>query len=338
MHKIIRKLATYLILLFSLSSCTISSDDLSRKGYTVNIENSNLNYRKWLSNEKAENLIIAIHGYNDYSNSFEIPANFLLKFNIEMVAFDLKGFGKNPNNGEWFNIDYHLNDLIKNIRKIKKENPEKNIYLLGESMGGAILFSLIAKNKNLPIKGVIFVAPAVWNFSKTNFLKSLPLKFFSKILPNLKVSGKGIIKVKASNNIEMLEKLAADKFFVHKPTLKSLQGVIDLMDESFLDSENYLQNPNYETLILIPLIDEIVPRKPLLSLLSDEHIKKNLGRKVKIGIYDGSYHMMLRDVQGNDITRELKEWIFNKKIVENFYSFRNIEKRLRNARFYHRLD
>ena len=328
---------TYL-LFFSLSACTTRTNEALREYSTKNFENLPYHYREWVPYETAENLVLAIHGYNDYSNSFDIPARFLSKFNIEMVAFDLKGFGKNLDNGEWFELNHHLNDLTHTIKKIKKENPKKKIYLLGESMGGAILFSLINKQKSLPIEGVVFVAPAIWDFSKTNFLKSLTLRFFSKILPNFKISGKGVVNIKASNNTTMLKKLAADEFFVHKPTLKSLQGIIDLMDESFIDSKHYLQNPSYDTLILIPLIDEIVPRRPFLGLLDDELVKKNLDKNIKIGVYDNSYHMMLRDLQGNDVTRELKEWIFDKKIVENFYSFKNIEERLRNNEFYHRLD
>ena len=52
-------------------------------------------------------------------------------------------------------------------------------------MGGAILISLINRYKDLPIDGVILIAPAIWNFTETNFLKSIPLRAFSKIFPNL---------------------------------------------------------------------------------------------------------------------------------------------------------
>ena len=38
-------------------------------------------------------------------------------------------------------------------------------------MGGAIVTSLANKYKNLPIEGVILVAPAIWNFYRKNFFK-----------------------------------------------------------------------------------------------------------------------------------------------------------------------
>ena len=71
--------------------------------------------------KSSSNLIVAIHGYNDYSNAFKIPADFLLEYNIETIAFDLRGFGRNQDKGNWFNLDVHLDDIKFNIEKIKKE-------------------------------------------------------------------------------------------------------------------------------------------------------------------------------------------------------------------------
>ena len=73
-----------------------------------------------------------------------------------------------------------------------------------------------------------------------------------------------------------------DDFFIHKPTFKSLQGVVNLMDKAYKDTEEYFKNPSYKTLIMIPLKDEIVPRKPLIKLLKDERIKSNFSDKIKI--------------------------------------------------------
>ena len=89
--------------------------------------------------------------------------------------------------------------------------------------------------------------------------------------PSIKVSGKGIVKIQASDNLKILKELSMDDLFIHKnPTFQSLQGVVDLMDEAYKDTEEYFKNPSYKTLIMIPLKDEVVPRKPLIKLLKDE--------------------------------------------------------------------
>jgi len=205
-------------------------------------------------------------------------------------------------------------------------------------MGGAIVLSLANSQKNLPIDGIILIAPALWNFSQTNTFKSFTMKVFSNIFPKLKISGKSWVDVKASDNIQILKELSNDPLFVHEPNFRSLYGIIRLMDVSYEDSLNFFKNPNYETLLLVPVRDEIVPRKPLLKLLENENVKKNLNNQIKLGVYNFSYHMMLRDIQGDFISREIKEWIFDKDSVLNLKSFTNSLKKLQNKKFYHILD
>ena len=289
-------------------------------------------------NFEYSNIILAIHGYNDYSNSFKIPGEYLSKNSIALTAFDLNGFGKNKNKGKWFGLTQHIKDINLNLKKIKNENPNKKIFLLGESMGGAITLSFVNRFRNLPIDGVILVAPAIWNFTETNFWKSIPLKILSKVFPSFKVSGKGIIRVQASDNLKLLKELSMDDFFIHKPTFESLQGVIDLMDEAYKDTEKYFRDPSYETLIMVPLKDEIVPRKPLIKLLNDEKIKQNFSDKIKIVVYDESYHMILRDLNGDQITEDLKNWVIGKGIDPSNPNFSDILKQIENTKFYHRLD
>ena len=120
----------------------------------------------WKANKYEDAVIIAIHGYNDYSNSFQIPATFLAKSRISTISFDLRGFGMNEDRGTWFPLSVHVNDVTFFISHIRNKFPKKKIFLLGESMGGAIVISTLIKNKDLQIDGVILVAPAIWNFSK----------------------------------------------------------------------------------------------------------------------------------------------------------------------------
>ena len=318
--------------LFSITSC------ISKIERNVEQQLNSFLYMNWKPKIDYSNTILAIHGYNDYSNSFKIPGQYLSDNKIELISFDLRGFGRNSDKGNWYNLEFHHSDIIFNIKKIKKNNPKKKIYILGESMGGAIAISLANRYKELPIDGVILVAPAIWNFTKTNFLKSIPVKVLSKIFPNLKISGKGIIKVKASNNSKMLKELSEDNFFIHKPNLKSLQGMINLMDESYEDAVKYLNNPSYRTLILVPLKDEIVPRKPLIKILQNNGIKINESNLISIGAYKDSYHMILRDLDGNNITKDIKDWIFEIKNIEENVNFKDVLKIFENTHFYHRLD
>ena len=301
-------------------------------------EDYNYNFKTWDAEDEPKFIVLAIHGFNDYSNSFLMPAQFFSKFQIKTISYDLRGFGANKDAKKWFPLNVHMFDIKKIIFKLKKENPEKKIFLLGESMGGAILLSLISQENSLPIEGVILVAPAIWNFSELNPVKSFILKNFSKLFPKLSISGKGLVNVQASDNEEMLKQLSKDKNFIHKPYLESIYGITKLMDLSFENTKIYLRKPSYNTLIILPLLDEIVPRKPIKSLLDEYNIKKNIEKKIDLGVYEKNYHMILRDLDGNRVSREIKEWIFDRKKVKSLYSFTRSLEKIENSKYIHQLD
>ena len=304
---------------------------LFNKNYDFNLVN-------WEAEEDSNIIVLAIHGYNDYSNAFKEPAKIFSKHGISTYSFDLRGFGTNSSLGDWFELEVHCHDIKKIILDLKFKNPSKKIFLLGESMGAAISISLTNQIDELPLDGLILVAPAIWNFSESNYFKSLFLKFFSTILPKLKVSGKGIIKIRPSNNIEMLREYSNDPLVIGKPNLRSLHGVVNLMDQSFRDTKEYLLNPKFPTLLIIPMIDEIVPRKPLIKILKDTKVKKNFSKLINLEIYENNFHMILRDIDGNKITNDIKDWIKKEKKINNSKSISKIIKKLEDSNYYHRLD
>ena len=279
---------------------------------------------------------MAIHGYNDYSNSFKIPAEYLSKSNIFTFSFDLDGFGRNDNSSFWFPLSVHKQVIKEELLKLKKQYPKKKIFLLGESMGGAIITSLMTNDRELPIDGAVLVAPAMWNFSESNFFKSLFMSLVSKLFPNLKVSSKGWVEVQASDNQEVLKELSKDKYFIHHPNLKSLNGIIELMDESYKDAKKFFSQPSYNTLVVIPIKDEIVPRKPLIELLEATKIK-SYDFSSNFLIFESNYHMILRDIKGDDVTEEIKKWVLERK-TKKPKNFDEVIKKLKNANYYHILD
>ena len=46
-------------------------------------------FYEWGNINTSEIIILAIHGYNDYANSFKLPASYLSKNNIFTFSFDL---------------------------------------------------------------------------------------------------------------------------------------------------------------------------------------------------------------------------------------------------------
>ncbi len=118
-----------------------------------------------LSTEVAEPkaIVLALHGMNDYSNAFRTLGEYLELKNIKLIAYDQRGFGETKGRGYWHGIHSLTADLITVCQLIKNDHPQIPLFLLGDSMGGAVvLAALESLEEKVEYEGIVLIAPAVW--------------------------------------------------------------------------------------------------------------------------------------------------------------------------------
>ncbi len=108
-------------------------------------------------------VIVALHGMSDYSNAFDMPAEWWATQGITTYAYDQRGFGKAPRPGIWPGGKALREDLADCVVAVRARDPGVPVYALGESMGGAVVLSSLADPNPPKVDGVILVAPAVWS-------------------------------------------------------------------------------------------------------------------------------------------------------------------------------
>ena len=263
--------------------------------------------RKWMSeDQKPAAVVIAVHGFNDYSNFFDGPGNFLADRGVTTYAFDQRGFGATPAAGIWPGIAALTQDLETIIALVLARHPDTPLYLFGESMGGAVVMVALKKardlNQTLGIEGVILSAPAVWGREAMPWYQSTALWLSSHIMPRAKLTGQGL-KIMASDNIEMLRALGRDPLIIKKTRVDAVYGLTNLMDAA-LKAAYQIDLP---LLILYGEKDEIIPRKPTELMLSRLPETGKIDRQVIF--YANGYHMLTRDLQGEAVWRDIDKWI-----------------------------
>ncbi|MBC8267492.1 MAG: lysophospholipase [Rhodospirillaceae bacterium] len=263
--------------------------------------------RKWMSeDQKPAAVVIAVHGFNDYSNFFDGPGNFLADRGVTTYAFDQRGFGATPAAGIWPGIAALTQDLETIIALVLARHPDTPLYLFGESMGGAVVMVALKKardlNQTLGIEGVILSAPAVWGREAMPWYQSTALWLSSHIMPRAKLTGQGL-KIMASDNIEMLRALGRDPLIIKKTRVDAVYGLTNLMDAA-LKAAYQIDLP---LLILYGEKDEIIPRKPTELMLSRLPETGKIDRQVIF--YANGYHMLTRDLQGEVVWRDIDKWI-----------------------------
>ena len=58
--------------------------------------------KSWLPPEGApQAVLLALHGFNDYSHAFALPAEYWRAHGMAVYAYDQRGFGANFHRGIW---------------------------------------------------------------------------------------------------------------------------------------------------------------------------------------------------------------------------------------------
>jgi len=252
--------------------------------------------------EKPKAVLIALHGFNDYRRFFQSAADYLSERRIFCYAYDQRGFGASPNTGYWAGEETYADDLTRFAELVRMRHPGIPLYLLGESMGGAIVIDAMAKSKKPEVDGIILSAPAVWGRQTMPWYQTSLLWTLSHTFPWMTLTGKGL-KIMPSDNIDMLRALGKDPLIIKETRVDALYGLTNLMDEA-LSSADKLKT---QTLLLYGEKDEIVPREP--TQLFVQNLLTHQPRGKTVAYYQNGYHMLLRDLDAPLIWQDIVHWI-----------------------------
>jgi acylglycerol lipase len=276
--------------------------------YYLTEDGNYLPLRSWLPDKSSvpiRAVIIAIHGFNDYSNFFQQPAEYFIKQGIVCFAYDQRGFGASSQRGYWAGTETYTKDLQSFVHLVKQNYPGLPVYLLGESMGGAVVIAAIREARMPKIDGVILVAPAVWPREIMPWYQTGLLWVLSHTVPWLNLSGEGLA-VQLSDNREMVRALDNDPLVLRKTRVESMYGLTNLMDLAFYNASFVGGN----TLLLYGEKDNIIPKDAIYLFLKRLYESGSKGKTV--GFYPGGYHMLLRDLHANLLWSDISAWIFSK--------------------------
>ena len=255
--------------------------------------------RHWQPEERApEAIIIALHGFNDYSNAFAAPGEYLSRHGIAVYAYDQRGFGKTPQHGIWAGQENLTQDVEQMVRAVADLHPRIPIFLLGESMGGAVVITSLAEQDLPQVKGAVLTAPAVWGDETMNVLYRASLWTMAHMLPQMELTGKGL-KILASDNIEMLRAMSRDPLIIKSTRVDAIYGIVGLMDAAYRDIDT-VETP---LLLLYGANDQVIPKDPVRSAIA------RLNAPYRIAYYPDGYHMLLRDLKGEVVLDDIRHWI-----------------------------
>lgn len=268
----------------------------------VTPDDTRLPLRVWAPDGPAKMVVLALHGFNDYSNAFDDPGQLWAKQGVITYAYDQRGFGATPHRGLWAGTATYVDDLRLVAGLLRARHPGLPLYILGESMGGAVTMVALASDMPPSNDGVILLAPAVWGRDFMPFYQTIPLWLSSHLLPWLRLTGEGL-KIRPSDNIEMLRRFSADPLVIKQTRADTIHGLVDLMDAAQAAAPKI----SARSLILYGMKDEIVPDKPTFTMI--ERLPKFEPPRHRLALYASGYHMLMRDLQASIVIADALAWM-----------------------------
>lgn len=262
-------------------------------------DGARLPYRTWMPAGRPKAVMLALHGFNDSRDAFAIPAPLFAATGIAVFSPDQRGFGAAPGRGYWPGTAALVNDARTMADLLHRRYPRLPLYLLGESMGGAVLILLASAPDPPPAAGYILAAPAVWGRADMNFLFRSTLWLGWKLVPGLTLSGAGLVK--ASDNRAALEALGDDPLTILDTRIDTLHGLVDLMSRA-LDAAPRFHGP---ALIQYGAHDQLVPKRAMAAFW--RALPK--GAPIRLAYYAHGYHLLLRDLDRGLPIGDIIAWI-----------------------------
>lgn len=278
-----------------LDQNTVTMDD----GYVLPM-------RQWLPTGSPRAVVVAVHGFNDYSNAFTLVGPALAQREIAVFAYDQRGFGATNTRGLWPAKERAVADMLAVVGLLRQQYPKVPHYVIGDSMGAAMVIAAFSGENAPVVDGIILNAPAVWGQETFNRFYRVMLWTMAHIVPAYKVTGEGM-QVTISDNREILIQMSRDPLMIRETRFDALYGLVQLMDGALAEAENL----SGRVLVLYGLKDEVIPRASMCRFAS------RLDDSAQVMFYPNGYHLLLRDLQADRVFNDIVSWIDNGALNAN---------------------
>lgn len=245
-------------------------------------------YRLYPAQGPIKAVVLALHGYTDSRDGWVILAHYLTPHGIEIYAPDLSSFGASKNRGHWPGTAVLVDETRDEAEQLRARYPHTKLYIMGESMGGAVGLLVGASPHPPPVDGYILSAPAVWGGPDMNAFYREALHIAAFFAPGRRLTGRAV-HIKASDNIAALYAFGEDPLTIRAPRIDNIEGLVTLMGQAQAACARFRQ----PALILYGGHDELIPR----TAMRDCWNAIPAGAPVTLAYYPPDYHLIPRDLE-----------------------------------------
>ena len=250
--------------------------------------------------DRARAVVLALHGFNDSRDAWELSGPALAAQGLAVYAPDQRGFGAAPDRGRWPGADRLVEDAADMARLAATTHPGLPLYVMGESMGGAVALCLARRADHPPLAGVILLAPAVWSSTQMSPVLTASLWTAATFTPDWRLTGREVaLHVVASDNLAALYRLSYDPLTLAGSRTATLRGLVQLMTRAAAGAPGV----RGRVLIAYGAHDDLVPAGAMAATWA------RLPPDVRRAYYPRGYHLLMRDHNREAVIHDVVSWI-----------------------------
>jgi acylglycerol lipase len=260
-----------------------------------------LPYRVWLPTGAPRAVVLALHGMNDSRDAWEIPAPEFAAAGVAVYAPDQRGFGATTARGYWPGTEGLVADAREMSRLLHEHYPGVPEYMMGESMGAAVMMVMATEPHPPKVDGYVLIAPAVWGRAEMNIFMRGALWIAAKTVPGMLLENRGYVKITASDNHEALVRLSKDPLTILSTRVDTTKGLVDLMDAALASAPRFRE----QSLFLYGGKDDLIPKRATMATW------RALPEGATLAYYPDHYHLAMRDLGRDTVIKDVVAWMKN---------------------------
>ena len=243
--------------------------------------------------------VVLVHGYAEHSGRYEHVAERLVNHGYAVYALDLRGHGRSEGKRAFVrSMDELVADVRDLLNRVRQREPGLPLFLLGHSMGGAIVGRLLVDSQP-EIAGVILSGAVLRGGRGFDTVAQEVFIALGRLFPRLPLSKLGsevisrdpAVREQYDNDpLVYRGRMAAGTFSAIVRAAK----VIDRRMES----------------ITLPLLILHGGADALISPEGSEQLYKRAGSQDKtLKIYDGLFHEVLNEPEKEQVIYDIVVWL-----------------------------
>lgn len=255
-------------------------------------------------------IVIAVHGLSGADSDFWFLGERLPSQGYQVYAYNVRGQGKDPvkeARGDIESAGMWLRDLETFHLLVRRKHPGVPVYWYGESLGSLICLHTAASrlNDRRDPDGIVLASPVAGLRMTVSSFKRFLIQTAATLTPRSRytlgdLAGVDEKKIQVTSNTTHGNQMAVTEHHINSFTLRLLAEIGGLLDD----------NPEAAKRLRMPVLFLASPN----DILSSPDQVQTLFSQVRsphkrLLWYTRSYHLLLHDVQKEEVVKDLLQWL-----------------------------